>query len=258
MLKNKPKPCKDPFENKRYGSIEKCEMAMLKYHKAQLDELGLPVSQVLFNYRNKYPLNKRYGSCMISGKPTEWDNESRRYKRFHSPKEAEIYKKRFRERMMKKYGKEHLLDDMEQQRKMLANRSISGEYEFTNQTAKEYDLKFRRKQYVGSYERDFLIIMDVELNWDPIDIIMPAPQTVPYIGDDGEEHFYIPDAYIPSLNAIIEIKATDNKHYRARDIAIEKIKDKIMKKNKKIYFIKIEDKNYEDLLEYIDIMIYDY
>ena len=63
-----------------------------------------------------------------------------------------------------------------------------------------------------------------------------------------------PDVYISSIGLIIEIKSEENKHYRARDIGIEEAKDKAMigfiqhsKENFK--YIKIYDKNYDDLLK---------
>ena len=48
--------------------------------------------------------------------------------------------------MVGKYGKTTLLNDPEQQKKMLANRHISGEYEWTDGNI---------KTYTGSYEFDY-------------------------------------------------------------------------------------------------------
>jgi hypothetical protein len=58
----------------------------------------------------------------------------------------------------------------------------------------------------------------------------------------------MPDVYIPSLNLIIEIKASDNEHYRKRDIAVEFAKDKAVKDTTKFNYIKIFDKDYSEFL----------
>ena len=65
--------------------------------------------------------------------------------------------------MIKVYGKETLLDDIDWQNdKMLANRKISGKYKWSDGTY---------KTYVGSYEKKFLEFADKVMNIDSKDIM---------------------------------------------------------------------------------------
>jgi hypothetical protein len=207
------------------------------------DKLGsLSASQLEFNFRNRYELYKEHGSSVLSGKPTPWNNQIGRYERFANDKEIEEYKKQFRERMMSKHGTVHLLDNPEQQKKMLANRKISGEHKFANGKV---------VVYTGSYEKHFIEFMDEDLGWDSKDIFMPAPKVIEYHNPEtNKTSFYIPDVWIASYDLYIEIKASDNKHYRARDIEIEIAKEKAMKKEGKTY-IKVMDKNYDELMKWL-------
>ena len=151
----------------------------------------------------------------------------------------------FKKRMTKVYGKEHLLDDPTHQKFMLASRGISGDYSWSNGRDKY--------SYTGSYEKDFLGFLDTQLGWtSPGDIMSPAPMIFHYTDDSGKERFYIPDFYITSLNLIIEIKASDNKHYRERDIEDENKKDKILMDQKKYNYMKVFDKDYRGFLAYLE------
>lgn len=203
---------------------------------------GMSPAQLYFNFRNRYPLYKGHGRCVISGKPTKFNETTERYERFHSEREKEIYREEFKKRMLKVYGKETLLKDPEWQKKMLANRKISGEYLWSDGKTKI--------PYTGSYEKDFLEFLDKQLDWaDPNDIMSPGPTFVYQY--NGKTHFYIPDFYITSLDLIIEVKASDNKHYRLRDIGMEKAKDEVIRKTKHRY-LKIMDKKYDEFLKLID------
>lgn len=197
---------------------------------------NVSAAQALFNIANRYPINQEFGKSAILRKPTLWNPLTKRYNRFSSPKEKEMYVSSFQQRMKKTYGKTHLLDDPDVQRHMLASRKISGTYKFGN----------TEFPYTGSYEEHFVQFMDKELNWDPNDLIMPAPVNIPYTFE-GKDRIYIPDAYIPSLNLIIEIKASDNQHYRKRDLPKELEKDKTVS-NTLYNYLKIFDKNYNDFV----------
>ena len=214
-------------------------------HEHQIPK-NMTVAQLYFNYKNKYLLEKNNGTCVICGEPTLWCESAERYERFcNNPNHRcrEIYRENFIKNMVKTYGKEHLLDDVEQQKKMLANRKISGEYIWSNGTYKTL--------YTGSYEKDFLEFMDHVLGWsNPQDIMMPAPQIFNYQTKDGTRHFYLVDVFISSLNLLIEIKASDNKHYRERDIEVEKIKDKTLE-NSEFNFIKVYDKDYSGFFNWL-------
>jgi hypothetical protein len=138
--------------------------------------------------------------------------------------------------MKRVHGEVHLLGDPDMQKKMLENRSISGTYEFTNGS---------KITYTGQYEKDFLEFLDLFLHMDPEDIVMPATECIEY-EYLNKKHFYIPDAYFPSINLLIEIKASDNKHYRQRDIEQEKAKDLAVSKLP-LNYLKIFDKEYSEL-----------
>lgn len=241
MSTNNNAKYKCPFCTKIYTQKPSLYTHMEKEHEEQLE--GLPAAQVYFNIKN----HKTGGKCIICKQPTEFNLTKERYERLcNNPKCKEKYRQMFRERMIKKYGKDTLLNDPEQQKKMLANRKISGTYVWS--TNKKF--KFT---YTGSYEKDFLEFMDIFLNWSPQDIYMPCPIIFKY-QYKGKEHFYMPDAYIPSANACIEIKSYTNMHYRERDKEIEMTKDKVLE-NSNFNYIKVHDKYYDDffykLLEYV-------
>lgn len=194
---------------------------------------------------------KKAGSCIICKNPTEWHESTLKYERFcTNPKCKEQYRESFKNRMMDKYGKVHLLDDPEQQRKMLASKHISGQYTF---------LDGGKVTYTGTYELDFLKFMDKFLHFKSSDIMIPSPHTYYYDyknpNDTEHEgrHFYIPDAFIPSLSLEIEIKQNTNMHPKL--LAIDKVKelqkDEMMKSQPGINYFKIVEKNYAGFLDYL-------
>lgn len=188
---------------------------------------------------------KENGRCVICGNPTGWNDVTGKYKRFcENPKCKEKYRETFKNRMINRYGKTTLLNDPAQQKIMLANRSISGEY-----TWSDHIHKF---PYTGTYELDFLKFLDECLNMDPEDLMAPSPHTY-YYKYNGETHFYIPDFFIPSLNLELEIKTHENMHHKiqAVDVVKERLKDQVMNGNKNTFdYLKIVDKNYFSLLNY--------
>ena len=195
---------------------------------------------------------KSHGACVVCKKDTVWNEATKKYERFCSdPACKEKYREMFKSRMMSKYGKVHLLNDPEQQRKMLAGRKISGLYTFENGT---------QVGYVGSYEQHFLKMLDRFLKFDPNDLMMPSPHTYEYDyknpNDPGNEgkHFFIPDAYIPSLNLEIEIKQNTNMHPKL--LKIDKVKelqkDEMMKTLTNINYIKIVEKEYSEFFQLIN------
>lgn len=194
---------------------------------------------------------KKTGHCVECKNPTDWNEGSQKYERFcKDPKCKEAYKKRFQARMISRHGKVHLLDDPMQQRKMLAAKKISGTYTFKNGM---------KVPYTGTYELDFVRMLDTFLAFDPNDLMMPSPHTYSYEyhnPDDKEHegtHFYIPDAYIPSLNLEVEIKQNTNKHPKI--LRIDKVKeaqkDAMMATIPGVNYIKIVDKDYSGFFEFI-------
>ena len=195
---------------------------------------GLSPAHFYFNFRNK----KTSGKCVICGRPTEFDEDSERYNRFDRNVCKEKYKEQFKARMTKKYGSVYgLMNDPDHQKKMLANRKISGEYKWSDGT------KFT---YTGTYEEDFLEYCDKELEMSSKEIVAPAPQVIEYYYKNAV-HKYIPDFWLVNYNLIVEVKGS-NKHYRDRDIAKELTKDKVITTKTKYNYIKILDKKYDEFL----------
>lgn len=190
---------------------------------------------------------KTHGSCIICKNDTEWNEKTHKYHRFcNNPKCKEKYVETFRNRMIGKYGKVNLLNDPEQQKKMLANRKISGVYIWRDHV--------HETPYTGTYELSFLKFLDEIMEFDPDDVIGPSPHTYYYIYE-GQKHFYIPDFFIPSLNLEIEIKEGTNNHpkIQAVDKVKERLKDEVMKSNSNSFnYIKIIEKNNFRFIEFLD------
>jgi hypothetical protein len=202
-----------------------------------LKENSISTKQYLFNIKNKKnPLNK-FGRSIISSKETEWNELSGKYNRILE-NEKEAYRKMFSERMMKIHKTDNLLNIPEQQKKMLANRKISGRY--------LYDGK--ELTYTGTYELDFLEYMNHVLKWPVEDLELPAKESLIYKDprEKDRERFYMPDAYIISLDLLIEIKPLIDFHYKARDSDLEAAKDEAANQSNHNY-IKVYDKDYTDL-----------
>jgi len=230
------KKYKCPFDGRKYVTKESLYEHLEYKHKKELN--GLYPAQLMFNIRN----HKTGGKCIVCGAPTKWNPVTEKYSRLCGKEScrkelANIAKKN----MIKKYNKPHLLGDPEQQKKMLKNRKISGTYQWKNGY---------KHDYVGNYEKDFLLFTEFVLNWtNPEDIVMPAPISFKYYLN-GEEHFYIPDVYITSVDLYVEIKGSNN-HYQKRDHEMEVAKDEMMINNKDINYIKILDKSYAGFVEYL-------
>ena len=192
---------------------------------------------------------KDHGNCIICKNNTSWNKITHKYNRFcNNPKCKERYRDIFKKRMIGKYGKTTLLDDPEQQKKMLANRKISGKYLWRDHV--------HEFTYTGSYEKSFLEFLDRVMNFDADDLMAPSPHTYWY-EYNGNKHFYIPDFYIPSLNLEIEIKDggdNPNMHHKIQDVdkVKEQAKDDIMMNNETNY-IKIVNKKNEDFLKYLSM-----
>lgn len=217
-------------------------------HRHHPDEIPKGFTDLQYFY---YTITgKKSGSCVQCHKPTDWNEATGKYNRYcNNPKCKEQYCKVAKKRMIDKYGKIHLLNDPEMQRKMLSNRKIAGTYTFSDGSGKV--------PYVASYEKDFLMTMDTVLGLKATDIMSPSPHNYVYMYE-GKPHFYIPDFYIPSLNLEIEIKDDQNgpnanKHPKiaAVDRVKEALKDETMAKNKSVNYFKVMDKSYTDFFKYV-------
>lgn len=210
----------------------------------------IPEDMSSYQYYYFQKTGKTSGNCVMCKGKTGWNEKTHKYKRFcDNPKCKEAYVEMFRSRMIGKYGKITLLNDPEHQKKMLANRRISGVYTWSE----------HRKEipYTGTYELSFLEFMDSVLDFDPDDIIAPSPHTYYYIYE-GEKKFYIPDFFIPSLNLEIEIKDggdNPNMHHKIQDVdkVKEALKDEVMKSNSNNFnYLKIVNKQNDIIFKYFD------
>lgn len=213
-----------------------------KYHKSMIPK-DMSVPQYYYYMKT----GRTNGNCVMCKQPTTWNKNTSKYNRFcDNPACKEKYVAEFRKRMITKYGKVHLLNDPAKQREMLANRKISGTYRWDNghETA-----------YTGSYELDFLKLLDNFFDWDPVDISMPSPHTYSYM-HEGVERFYIPDVFIHSLDLEIEVKDggdNPNMHHKIQDVdkVKEKLKDEVLMSQKAFHYIKITNKNYTNFFNFL-------
>lgn len=232
MILKKLKTYKFPLDGKtfttRNGLITHIEM---NYKNLLVpDKYGDEMTPGRLYFNIKY--NKQFGRCVISGKPTKWNEATQRYERFYSEKEAKQYRDEFIARMKNKYGKEHLLDDPDRQKIMLSSRGTTSKYTWKNN---------RTTEIISKNEGDFLSMLEHTYHFDQT-MITEAP-TIDY-EYEGKSHFYMPDFYIPSLNLIVEIKASNN-GYQKDKIPKEKAKS-FATKAKGFNFIQINDNNFTD------------
>lgn len=194
---------------------------------------------------------KEKGSCVVCGADTTWNEATNKYNRLCGKQECkDALREKFKENMMGKYGKISLLDDPEQQKKMLAARSKV--YQWSDR------IKEHRFKYLSSYECEFLIFLDCIVCLPPEDLMSPSPWVFYYMYE-GKKHFYIPDFYIPSLNLMIEIKDggdNPNKHpkIQAIDKEKERLKDEVMKSSGVPFnYLKIPNKQHMLFFKYLEI-----
>lgn len=188
---------------------------------------------------------KTHGSCIQCHGETSWNETNGKYNRFcNNPNCKAEYTKMAKQRMIDKYGKSHLLNDPDMQRKMLKGKHISGTYKFSNNSGSV--------DYVGTYERDFLYIMDHVMGFNAGDIMGPSPHNYIYVYE-GKARVYIPDFYIPNYNLEIEIKTDENMHHKIQEVdkVKEHLKDDMMSHNPSVNYFKILDKKYNDFFKYL-------
>lgn len=225
------------------------DLASLLNHIESKHKEMIPQDMNVHQYYYYMKTGKTHGNCVMCKNPTEWNKNTNKYNRFcDNPVCKEKYREIFKKRMIGKYGKTHLLNDPEKQREMLAHRKISGKYKWENGT---------ETTYTGTYDLDFLKLLDGFFEWDPNDISMPSPHNYSYIYD-GVEKFYFPDVFIHSLDLEIEIKDggnNPNTHPKIQhvDKVKEKLKDEVMTSQKSFNYIKIYNKNYINFFEFLKL-----
>lgn len=211
-----------------------------KSHKELIPE-KYTASRLVYDQVNKV----NSGRCRVCGKPTTWSENSGRYNVLcDNPKCKEYMREQYKKNMLRVRGTYNILNDPEQQKRMLANRSISGKYKF--QDGGEHI-------YTGSYEKKCLEFMDIVMQIPSKDILSPGP-TLEY-EYDGQKHFYITDFYYIPYNLIIEVKdggnnlnTKDSASMRAsREKTIEK--EHIITDKGEYNYIRLTDNNFAQLIE---------
>jgi hypothetical protein len=208
------------------------------------DELqGLSPAHLYFNYRNRarYSLYNMFGKSVVSDKPTLFDEVTETYQRFADQADKDLNTKVFEDRMMKIHGKKRLTDDIEKQIEMLNNRSIAGVYTFTDGG---------QIKYLGSYEKRFLMHLDLDLNLSSNDVLGAPIQMVVDYTYEGKNKQHLPDFYIIPMQCIVNIK-NDSKPRRdliereyAQDKAI--INTLVKGKGKGRVYLKIVENNFKE------------
>lgn len=67
--------------------------------------------------------------------------------------------------------------------------------------------------------------------------------------------FHIPDFYIPSINLLIQIKSSENKGYRVRDIEKENAIDAAIKADGRFNYLKIYDKQNQYFMDVVEEIV---
>lgn len=203
------------------------------------------ISAEQFLYDKTHPGS---GKCIVCGNKTDWNEKTGKYHRVCSnPRCKEELRVKFKKNMIRVHGKVSLLDDAAHQAKMLAHRSISGTYVYSDGT------KFT---YTGSYEHKAIEFMDKVLNCNSKDIIMPGP-VIDYTDQYGNSRQWITDIYYVPYNLIIEVKdGGDNPNnrqmdeYRAKQVSKEAELIKLGEYN----YLRLVDNKFVQLMEVLALL----
>ena len=129
---------------------------------------GFESAQVVYDVANN---TKGAGRCRVFCNPTKWNSSAKRYDVLcENPRCKQKMREDYQKNMLRVHGTYNILNDDEQQKKMLANRSISGKYKFTDGG---------EITYTGSYEKKFLEFADKVMMIPSKDIMAPGP-TIEY------------------------------------------------------------------------------
>ena len=210
-------------------------------HEEMIPE-GFSASRLVYNQINKVS----YGKCRVCGKETTWNEKAGRYNVLCSnPKCKEHMREEYKKNMLRVKGTYNILNDPEQQKKMLANRSISGKYKFTTDGGE--------LTYTGSYEKKCLEFMDVVMQIPSTDILSPGP-TLEYEYNE-EKHFYITDFYYIPYNLIIEVKDGGDNPNNKKSVGMISSREKTIEKEHLITdrgeynYIRLTNNNFAQLIE---------
>ena len=203
------------------------------------------ISAEQFLYDKTHPGS---GKCIVCGNKTDWNEKTGKYHRVCSnPRCKEELRAKFKKNMIRVHGKVSLLDDAAHQAKMLAHRSISGTYVYSDGT------KFT---YTGSYEHKAIEFMDKVLHCNSKDIIMPGP-VIDYTDQYGNSRQWITDIYYVPYNLVIEVKdGGDNPNnrqmdeYRAKQVSKEAELIKLGEYN----YLRLTDNKFVQLMEVLALL----
>lgn len=198
---------------------------------------GMTANQIVFNTIN----HKDHGTCVVCKRPTKWNETACKYDRLcGSPRCQKALREAYKKNMLKVHGKITLLDNPEQQEKMLANRGISHTYKFQDGG---YHV------YTGTYEGKALEFIDLVLGFKSTDILSPGP-VIEYVYK-GKKLKWITDILIIPLNLIIEVKDggsnPNNRQmpsYREKQVA----KEQMITNMGKFNYLRLTDNNFGQLL----------
>lgn len=221
-------------------------------HMETLHSDEIPEGYSISRYFYYTMTGKTHGTCRTCKKDTDWNEESQKYNQYcNNPACKQAYVKIAKQRVINQYGKVHLLNDPDMQRKMVRRRKISGQYKMSDGGL---------IGYTGSYEKKFLEMLDAMFDWPSADIIGPSPHTYYYEynneKDPDTQHakkFYIPDFFIPSLNLEVEIEQTTSGNKKMMDVyAVKKEQKKaIMEKNNHVNFVTVSDNNFTPFFDFL-------
>ena len=209
--------------------------------KDHMNEIPENMSTAQYIYYRTH--GREYGLCRICGKPTPWNEKTGKPQQHcGDPKCKEKIKEIARQRMLRIYGKESLMNDIKHQEKMLANRKISGTYLWSD--------KKHKFTYTGKYEKFAIEFLDKVMDLDPENIQMPGP-VLPY-EFNGEIKYWITDIYLSDFNLIIEIKAGKDENTHPgfeHNRELEDAKDESMRKQTVYNYTKITHKSMMNLIK---------
>lgn len=209
-----------PFCDKSFERVKLADH-IEKLHSEMLNEDGeYTANRIVFDICNKKdPIGSGFGICRICKKHTKWDEDNVHYDAYCSDACKAEAREQYKKNMLRVRGTYNLLADTDwQEKKMLANRGISGKYKWSDGTY---------KTFVGSYEKKFLEFCDDVLHIKSDDLMTPGP-TIEY-EYNGQKHTWITDAIYLPYNLVFDIKdGGDNKNkrempeYRAKQVNKEK------------------------------------
>lgn len=232
-----------PYCSKYFSKKQAAIDHINKYHGNYLERDGMDAAQAL--YFSTHGTLK--GKCMCGcGQDTEWNYKTGKpYKVSNDPQCRERLRRQAVTNHKKIYGTETLLNDMEHQKEMQKNRPTSGKYKFADGG---------EVGYLSSLEQNFLQFCDKVMEFTS-NMVQESPETFTYkVPNDGKEHQYIPDYYLPDYNLLVEIKdGGENPNTNPAFIKETKykvaLKDEVMRKQNRYNYIKIVDKKYGPFME---------